>query len=97
MSARTSPATTPATREQRIEGLMNELRPQIEATMRQLPDRHHRPHGVARASWYSYLVLNVCTFAVPAANSRCSAASWAGQARNMARSDPGVTDWLVLE
>ena len=39
MSARTSAATTPETREQRIEALMNELRPKIEATVRQLVER----------------------------------------------------------
>ena len=39
MSARTSTATTPETREQRIESLMNELRPKIEATVRHLVER----------------------------------------------------------
>ena len=39
MSARISAATTPETREQRIEALMNELRPKIEATVRQLVER----------------------------------------------------------
>jgi hypothetical protein len=39
MAARTGTSTTPETREQRIEALMNELRPQIEATVRQLVER----------------------------------------------------------
>jgi hypothetical protein len=39
MSARTGAATTPETREQRIEALMKELRPKIEATVRQLVER----------------------------------------------------------
>jgi hypothetical protein len=39
MSARTAATTTPGTREQRIEALMNELRPKVEATVRQLVER----------------------------------------------------------
>ena len=39
MSARPGSAATPETREQRIEALMNELRPKIDATVRQLVER----------------------------------------------------------
>ena len=39
MAARTGPATTPPTREERIEALMQQLRPKIEATVRQLVER----------------------------------------------------------
>ncbi len=39
MSARTSSATTPQTREERIEALMKELRPRIEETVRQMVER----------------------------------------------------------
>lgn len=39
MSAQTVARRTPETREQRIEALMQELRPQIEATVRQLVER----------------------------------------------------------
>lgn len=39
MPARTNTAATPETREERIEALMKELRPKIEATVRQLVER----------------------------------------------------------
>ena len=39
MSARPLPATAEETREQRIEALMNELRPMVEATVRQMVER----------------------------------------------------------
>jgi hypothetical protein len=39
MSARPVAAATPETREQRIEALMNELRPKIDATVRRLVER----------------------------------------------------------
>lgn len=39
MAARTDPATTPPTREERIEALMQHLRPKVEATVRQLVER----------------------------------------------------------
>lgn len=39
MAARTMAATPAETREQRIEALMNQLRPQIEATVRQMVER----------------------------------------------------------
>lgn len=39
MSARPVSATTPETREQRIEAILKELRPKIEQTVRQLVER----------------------------------------------------------
>ena len=39
MSARTTASGTPETREQRIEALMQQLRPKLEATVRQLVER----------------------------------------------------------
>jgi hypothetical protein len=39
MSPRSGPGATSATREQRIEAILQELRPQIEATVRQLVER----------------------------------------------------------
>ena len=39
MAARSLPATTDETREQRIEAIMKELRPMVEATVRQLVER----------------------------------------------------------
>jgi hypothetical protein len=39
MPAQTTAATTTQTREERIEALLNELRPQIEATVRRLVER----------------------------------------------------------
>ena len=39
MAARPLPATTDETREQRIEAIMKELRPQVEATVRQMVER----------------------------------------------------------
>jgi hypothetical protein len=39
MSPRLGPCATSATREQRIEAILQELRPQIEATVRQLVER----------------------------------------------------------
>jgi len=39
MAARPLPATTDETREQRIEALMKELRPKVEATVRQMVER----------------------------------------------------------
>ena len=39
MSARALPATANETREQRIEAIMKELRPKIEATVRQMVER----------------------------------------------------------
>src|SRR5438309_2729546 len=39
MSARSLPAAADETREQRIERIMNELRPKIEATVRQMVER----------------------------------------------------------
>jgi hypothetical protein len=39
MSARPLSAATPETREQRIEALLNQLRPKIEATIRQMVER----------------------------------------------------------
>jgi hypothetical protein len=39
MSAPTAAVATPETREQRIEALLNQLRPKIEATIRQMVER----------------------------------------------------------
>ena len=39
MAARPLPATTDETREQRIEAILKELRPQVEATVRQMVER----------------------------------------------------------
>ena len=39
MSARSLPAVADETREQRIEGIMKELRPTVEATVRQMVER----------------------------------------------------------
>jgi hypothetical protein len=39
MAAKSLPATAPETRDQRIEALLKELRPKIEATVRQLVER----------------------------------------------------------
>ena len=39
MSARPVPAAIPETREQRVEALMKELRPKVEAVVRQLVER----------------------------------------------------------
>lgn len=39
MAARPLPAATDETREQRIEAIMNELRPKVEATVRQMVER----------------------------------------------------------
>ena len=39
MSARTAAAAAPESREERIEAILNELRPKIEATVRRMVER----------------------------------------------------------